>query len=119
VATYLGYDEKVGFQIVDMTEDATETRDLGPHWACTRFPRYGRDADFRVSFAKNKTHAYSYYTLTLKNIYGALPLANKFKEYHCHRGIYETAIDYLKAFPVHYGLVDGCISADGPFRHLR
>ena len=58
---------------------------------------------------------YAYYTLTIKNIYGALPLANKFKEYHCGRGIYETTIEYLKAFPVEYGLVDASLSADGPF----
>lgn len=44
-----------------------------------------------------------------------LPLANKFKEYHCGRGIYGSAIDYLTAFPVDYGLVDAWLSADGPF----
>jgi hypothetical protein len=51
----------------------------------------------------------------LKNVYGALPLANKFKEYHCDRDIYETTMEYLAAFPVHYGLVDAYVSADGPF----
>ena len=53
--------------------------------------------------------------MTLKNIYGALPLANKFKEYHCDRDIYHTTIEYLTAFPVHFGLVDAYLSADGPF----
>jgi hypothetical protein len=53
--------------------------------------------------------------LTLKNIYGALSLANKFKEYHCARDIYNTAVEYLDAFPVHFGLVDAYLSADGPF----
>jgi Domain of unknown function (DUF362) len=53
--------------------------------------------------------------LTLKNVYGALPLANKFEEYHCKRDIYETAIEYLSAFPVDYGVVDAVVSADGPF----
>jgi len=62
---------------------------------------------------QEQDHAYAYYTLTLKNIYGALPLANKFKEYHCGRGIYETTIEYLTAFPVDFGLVDACLSADG------
>ncbi len=115
VAAYLGYDGSAGYDVIDMTEDATESSDLGPHLGVHPVSRVWRDADFRVSFAKNKTHAYSYYTLTLKNIYGALPLANKFREYHCKRGIYETAIDYLAAFPVHYGLVDAYLSADGPF----
>jgi uncharacterized protein (DUF362 family) len=53
--------------------------------------------------------------LTLKNIYGALPLADKFSEYHTHRDIYHTTIEYLRAYPVHYGLIDAHLSADGPF----
>jgi uncharacterized protein (DUF362 family) len=114
VAQYLGYDG-AGYEVVDMTLDADEVRDLGPHLGEHPVSRCWRDADFRVSFAKNKTHAYAYYTLTLKNIYGALPLANKFKEYHCGRGIFATAIEYLKSFPVDYGLVDAVLSADGPF----
>jgi uncharacterized protein (DUF362 family) len=114
VARYLGYDG-AGYEVVDMTLDADEVRDLGPHLGEHPVSRCWRDADFRVSFAKNKTHTYAYYTLSLKNIYGALPLANKFKEYHCGRGIYATAIEYLRAFPVDYGLVDAVLSADGPF----
>ena len=115
VAEYLGYDGRPGYEVVDMTKDATERRRFGPHLGLHPFSRVWRDADFRISFAKNKTHAYAYYTLTLKNIYGALPLANKFKEYHCDRDIYHTAIEYLAAFPVDYGLVDAYLSADGPF----
>jgi uncharacterized protein (DUF362 family) len=115
VADYLGFDGKAGYEVVDMTLDADEVQQLGPHLGNHPVSRSWREADFRISFAKNKTHAYAYYTLTLKNIYGALPLANKFKEYHCGRGIYETTIEYLKAFPVEYGLVDAYLSADGPF----
>jgi uncharacterized protein (DUF362 family) len=115
VADYLGFDGKAGYGVVDMTLDADEVQQLGPHLGNHPVSRSWREADFRISFAKNKTHAYAYYTLTLKNIYGALPLANKFKEYHCGRGIYETTIEYLKAFPVDFGLVDAYLSADGPF----
>jgi uncharacterized protein (DUF362 family) len=115
VAEYLGYDGRAGYALVDVTLDADEKRYLGPHLGEHPVSRCWREADFRISFAKNKTHAYAYYTLTLKNVYGALPLANKFKEYHCGRGIYATTIEYLKAFPVDYGLVDAVLSADGPF----
>jgi uncharacterized protein (DUF362 family) len=115
MAEYLGYDGAAGYEIVDMTLDADEQRNLGPHLGMHPVSRVWREADFRISFAKNKTHAYSYYTLTLKNIYGALPLANKFLEYHCRRDIYHTTMEYLAAFPVHFGLVDGWRSADGPF----
>jgi uncharacterized protein (DUF362 family) len=117
VAQYLGYDVDVqrGYQLVDLTEDTHEWRILGTHLGNHPVPVTWRDADFRISFAKNKTHAYAYYTLTVKNIYGALPLANKFKEYHCDRDIYYTTLEYLKTFPVDYGLVDAYMSADGPF----
>jgi len=115
MAAYLGYDGSAGYQVVDMTLDAVEKRDFGPRLGLHPYSRAWSEAGFRISFAKNKTHAYSYYTLTLKNIYGALPMANKFKEYHCDRDIYETTTEYLAAFPVDYGLVDAWRSADGPF----
>ncbi|MEJ2430767.1 MAG: DUF362 domain-containing protein [Deltaproteobacteria bacterium] len=115
MAEYLGFDGEAGYEVIDMTKDALDRQQFGPHLGNHPVSRSWRDADFRISFAKNKTHAYAYYTLTLKNIYGALPLANKFKEYHCNRDIYHTTIEYLTAFPVHYGLIDAYISADGPF----
>ncbi len=115
VARYLGYDGSAGYEVVDLTLDRAEERDLGEHLGVHPVPFTWRDADLRVSFAKNKTHCYAYYTLALKNVYGALALPNKFKEYHCGRGIYRTTIDYLAAFPVHYGLIDAWLSADGPF----
>ncbi len=114
MADYLGYGV-AGCEVVDMTLDADEERDLGPALGRHPVSAAWRDAGFRISFAKNKTHAYAFYTLTLKNVYGALPLADKFKEYHCKRGIYATTIEYLRAFPVDFGLVDAHLSADGPF----
>jgi uncharacterized protein (DUF362 family) len=117
VAEYLGYviDGGAGYKLLDLTEDEYEEKTLGPHLGYHRVPLTWKKADFRISFAKNKTHVYSYYTLTLKNIYGALPLADKFSEYHTGRGIYHTTIEYLSAFPVDYGLIDAYVSADGPF----
>ena len=117
VAEYVGYviDGSAGYTLLDLTEDEYEKKTLGPHLGYHRVPLTWKKADFRISFAKNKTHAYSYYTLTLKNIYGALPLADKFSEYHTGRDIYHTTIEYLSAFPVDYGLIDAYASADGPF----
>jgi uncharacterized protein (DUF362 family) len=117
VAEYLGYvtDGSAGYKLIDLTEDQHEEQNLGSHLGRHPVPLTWRDADFRISFAKNKTHAYAYYTLTLKNIYGALPLADKFSEYHTGRDIYHTTMEYLRAFPVHYGLIDAHLSADGPF----
>jgi len=117
VAAYLGYavDGSRGYDVVDLTTDRQVHRHFGPALGYHPVPVTWRDADFRVSFAKNKTHSYAFYTLTIKNVYGALPLGNKLKEYHCDRGIYDTTVEYLAAYPVHFGIIDAWSSADGPF----
>ena len=117
VADYLGYDINGGhgYAVVDLTEDEQEHEHFGPALGYHPVPFTWRDADFRISFAKNKTHCYAFYTLTIKNVYGALALGDKFKEYHCDRGIYATTIEYLRAYPVHFGIIDAWLSADGPF----
>jgi uncharacterized protein (DUF362 family) len=117
VAEYLGYGQYENdepYPIVDLTLDEHENKHLGPHLGYHPVPKTWANADFRISFAKNKTHSYAFYTLTLKNVYGALPLANKFKEYHCDRDIYHTTIEYLSAYPVDFGIIDAYRSADGP-----
>jgi uncharacterized protein (DUF362 family) len=113
VAEYIGLSGK-NYRIIDLSEDLEEYQysgKLGNHYVNPEW----RKADFRISFAKNKTHAYAYYTLTIKNIYGALPMENKFLEYHHERDIFSTAIEYIKHFPVHFGFIDAFKSADGPF----
>jgi hypothetical protein len=42
-------------------------------------------------------------------------MENKFLEYHHNRDIFTTTIEYIKHFPIHFGLIDAHISADGPF----
>ncbi|MBI5532943.1 MAG: DUF362 domain-containing protein [Deltaproteobacteria bacterium] len=119
MADYLGFcgHDELGkvYDVVDLTEDSHDMVDFAGPLGRHPVPWTWRDAGMRISFAKNKTHAYAYYTLTLKNIYGALALADKFQEYHCKRGIYGTTIEYLQAYPVDFGLIDGYLSADGPF----
>ena len=113
VADYIGLKGR-NYRIVDLSEELEEHQysgKLGKHYV----NREWRNADFRISFAKNKTHAYAYYTLTIKNIYGALPMENKFREYHHERDIFSTTIEFIKHFPVHFALIDAIKSADGPF----
>lgn len=118
VADYIGLDgmspDGESYKIIDLSldlEDYTFSGKLGRH--CVN--REWKNADFRISFAKNKTHSYAFYTLTIKNIYGALPKEDKFKEYHCERDIFSTTIEFLKHLPVHFGFIDAHVSADGPF----
>ena len=113
VARHIGLMEK-NYRVIDLSEDLEEYEfagKLGKHGV----NREWKMADFRIAFAKNKTHPYSRYTLTIKVIYGALPMPNKFLEYHHKRDIFTTTIEYIKHFPIHFGLVDAHISADGPF----
>ncbi|MBI4007839.1 MAG: DUF362 domain-containing protein, partial [Planctomycetes bacterium] len=103
------------YQIIDLS-DNLEDYDYGGKLGKHKVNKDWKSADFRISFAKNKTHSYSFYTLTIKNIYGALPMEYKYKVYHYEMGdIYEPTIDYIKAFPIHFGFIDAVVSADGPF----
>jgi uncharacterized protein (DUF362 family) len=112
VAKQAGYNPNpINYHVVDLTMDVVAhvykgslgTYLVGKTW---------RDADFRISFAKNKTHTFCYYTLTIKNIYGTTPEQNKFREYHANRKIDEVTMEMLKEFPVHFGVIDGIWSAD-------
>jgi uncharacterized protein (DUF362 family) len=114
VAQYVGYALDKNYRMVDLTEEMVPydyggklgRHFVGPTW---------RDADFRISFAKNKTHTFCNYTLTIKNIYGTLPLQDKLKEYHTKREYDWPTIETLQRFPVHFGLIDAFTSADGQF----
>jgi len=126
------------FRLVDLTEDAAGhthafdeelcfiprtslRRYLHGLVPCSKRVRLGehplaptlRDAEFRISFAANKTHTSCYNTLTLKNVYGCLPYANKFLEYHDKREFDWPTIVLLRAFPFHFGIIDAIFSADG------
>ncbi|MCX5919614.1 MAG: DUF362 domain-containing protein, partial [Deltaproteobacteria bacterium] len=114
VARYIGLTEK-NYRVIDLSEDLGEYEfagKLGKHWV----NREWKNADFRIAFAKNKTHSYARYTLAIKVIYGALPMENKFLEYHHKRDIFSTTIEFLKRFPVHFGLIDAHISATPNWR---
>ena len=113
VGRHIGLAEK-NYRIVDLSEDLEEysfAGKLGNHFV----NREWKNADFRIIFAKNKTHSYAFYTLAIKCVYGALPMEDKFLEYHHNRDIFSTTIEFLRHFPVHFALIDAYISADGPF----
>ncbi len=105
-----GVDARV--PLVDLTLD-TRVADLG---RCVGEIEVGRawvDADFRVNFAKMKSHFFSWYTLAIKNVYGCLPLQDKVRGYHCKRAVGPWTAALIRAFPVHFSLVDGFTAADG------
>jgi uncharacterized protein (DUF362 family) len=119
VADMVGYSEAHGYAIEDLTEQTVPYYYggvLGRHAA----GRAWVDADYRISFAKNKTHWQCLYTGCLKNIYGCLPEWDKMKHYHGKgREFSECCILILEAFPVRFGFLDAWVSGDGFSGHVR
>jgi uncharacterized protein (DUF362 family) len=113
VSEMLGFTGK-GYEIVDLSVNP-EPYDYGSNVLGSHFvgPTW-RDADYRISFAKNKTHFQSYYTGCMKNVYGCLPMSDKLKHYHVGRREFHTAtVAILEAFPVHFCFIDAYFSGDG------
>jgi uncharacterized protein (DUF362 family) len=118
VATMAGYVEE-GYRIVDLSEEEVPW-DYGGVLGQHVVGRTWRDADYRVSFAKNKTHWQCFYTGCLKNVYGCLPVWDKMRVYHTNgRKFYSSCIDIVDNFPVHFGFLDAWVSSDGFTGHVR
>lgn len=118
VAEMCGYSGK-GYEIVDLTDDPVE-HDYGSVLGEHVVGRIWRDAHYRISFAKNKTHWQCFYTACLKNVYGCLPKWDKMKHYH-GKGIefFQSTVLIADAFPVHFGFLDAWTSGDGLTGHVR
>jgi uncharacterized protein (DUF362 family) len=118
VAEMVGYSAN-GYRIVDLTEERVPF-DYGSVLGRHVVGKTWRDADHRISFAKNKTHWQCFYTACIKNVYGCLPEWDKMKHYH-GKGIeyYQTAALMADRLPVHFGLLDAWTSGDGFTGHVR
>ncbi len=122
VAEMCGYTGK-GYRIVSLTQEKVRFKYgdlLGSHVV----GRTWMEADYRISFAKNKTHWQCYYTACIKNIYGCLPEWDKMRYYHGHRygkniEFSDAAIDIVDRLPVHFGFLDAWVSGDGLTGHVH
>ncbi len=118
VAEMAGYSSH-GYRVENLSEQK-EPFDYGGVLGRHVVGRTWRDADYRISFAKNKTHWQCFYTGCLKNIYGCLPEWDKMKHYHGKgREFFECCILILDALPVHFGFLDAWVSGDGFSGHVR
>jgi len=102
-----------GYEVCDLTEDVVTYNFHGEYLKEDPIGIAWKDGDYRISFAKNKTHVYDYYTLNLKNIYGVTPEQDKMFHYHALKEWYGATFDILRCFPVHFGIIDAYWSADG------
>jgi len=119
VAKQIGYQPDGRYRIVDLTEEAVKFKYEYIHlngrkklWKHT-VGRTWRDADFRISFAKCKTHEHDYMTLAVKNIYGCFPNPNKVCEYHMKYEVWDVTGRLYRNFPVHFAFVDCWMASDG------
>ncbi len=118
VAAMVGYSGD-GYRIEDLSEQQVPF-DYGGVLGRHAIGRTWLEADYRISFAKNKTHWQCYYTGCLKNVYGCLPAWDKMKIYHGKgREFYQCCILILAAAPVHFGFLDAWVSGDGFSGHVR
>ena len=123
VAEMVGYDENHGYKIISNTEDYIPFDygwELGQHFV----GRVWHDCDYRISFAKNKTHWQCFYTACIKNLYGALPMWDKMKWYHGKKDgaeieFSDCAVLSAHHFPAHFSFMDAWISGDGLTGHVR
>jgi uncharacterized protein (DUF362 family) len=113
-----------GYRIIDLTED-TMPFDYGGVLGQHPAGRAWLEADYRISFAKNKSHWQCLYTACIKNVYGCLPMWDKMRHYHGKRRggrdieFFQSAVLCAEKIPVHFGLLDAWVSGDGLTGHVR
>lgn len=119
VAAQIGYEPRGRYQIMDLTLEEMgyeyayqDKKGKAKKWRDTVGITW-RDADFRISFAKCKTHEHDWLTLSVKNIFGCFPSPRKLCKYHIQAEVAEVAGRSLRNFPVHFALVDAWIGSDG------
>lgn len=101
------------YELVDLGADTTEIDAEDMPNGTLKLATAWLEADFRISFAKFKTHVYGGFTLLVKNTYGCLPEVDKMWHYHKPTGCAKPTIVQLKKCPVHFNILDGIIAADG------
>ena len=102
------------YDVVDLSEDLVDAP-FSPASALhgTRLAEPWVNADIRISFAKNKTHAEHGFALTVHNLLGALPLRDRAYHYRSRLKPWDTCVDLLQATPVHVAIVDAIVSNHG------
>jgi hypothetical protein len=102
------------YNVVNLSNDLVDGQfNVDSVLAGSRLGKEWLEADFRISFAKNKTSQESGYSLGLSNILGVLPLRDK--EYHYYHRLDpgDICIELLERTPVHFSIIDAVISNHG------
>ena len=102
------------YRVVDLDQDAVPY-DFPPEYSLygSNVSHIWQEADFRINFAKNKTHEEYFYTLCLKNLLGVLPLDDKHLHYHSRLKCLDVCVEIYREFPVHFNIIDAYVSNHG------
>lgn len=118
LADLLGYKWQTplgnAYEIVDLGENLADVP-FGEACALhgTRIGRAWVEADFRIDFAKNKTHPEFFYAGCLHNLLTILPERDKHFHYCARLKPWDVALELLEHVGPHFSLIDALTSSDG------
>jgi len=102
------------YEIVDLSEDVVAVRfppssalhgsGLSQRWV---------GADYRITFAKNRTHEEHGFALCLHNMLGALPLKDRLYHYRGRLMPWDVCTDLLRCAPAQFAVIDAVSSSHG------
>jgi uncharacterized protein (DUF362 family) len=112
VARYLGFDAE-HYRVVDASQEQVPhdyARGLGQY----SVSRTWRDADFRISFGKLRSHSVEFVSLAISNTDGLGARCDEFIFFERQAQRYMANMMLLDQFPPHFALLDGYeLSPDG------
>lgn len=102
------------YDVLDLGEDTVEVPfPVGGVLHGTRLGRPWADADYRISFGKNKTDEAYGYALCLHDLLNVLPLRDKDYHYFHRLRPWDVCLELLRQTPVHFALIDALVSNHG------
>jgi len=102
------------YEIIDLADDAQQA-DFPPGsiLADSSLSQAWTEAQYRISFAKNKTDEENFYSLGLQSMLAVLPLKHKDYHYRHRFNPGDVITELLNFTPVHFSLIDAVISNHG------
>ncbi len=102
--------KKVGGEFINFSDDKwVETKGKFSRFKFP-LPKTLMDADFKVNIPVIKTHELTYFTCSIKNLFGCIPRNDRIVY---HRRIHEILMDLYDAIKPDFTLADGTICMDG------
>ncbi len=118
IAGLIGYKPEGRYKIVNLSEESLTFKYIYKKngemkkWK-DKVGKSWKEADFRITIPKCKTHEHDWMTAGVKNVYGCFPPANKVWRYHIKKEIWDVTARSLLNFPVHFSIVDAWVGSDG------